>query len=103
MVKDPKNPSSLLMKRGLVLLRDLIRAFRKKWPEIVGKFYLHHGNAPPHTWIDIKTIQHPAYSSDLAPCDFWSFPTIKNELRGSRFDDIKDLPVVVRQCIRIIT
>jgi hypothetical protein len=23
------------------------------------------------------------FNSDLAPCDFWAFPTIKRELRGS--------------------
>jgi hypothetical protein len=24
-------------------------------------------------------------SSDLAPCDFWAFPTVKMELRGKKF------------------
>jgi hypothetical protein len=26
--------------------------------------------------------EHPPYSPDLAPCDFWAFPTMKRELRG---------------------
>jgi hypothetical protein len=25
------------------------------------------------------------FNSDLAPCDFWTFPTIKRELRGKKF------------------
>ncbi|WAQ98735.1 hypothetical protein MAR_023108 [Mya arenaria] len=47
--------------------------------------------------LDMHTIQHPPYSSDQAPCYFWNFPTIKNELRDSGFDDVKDLPVIVRR------
>lgn len=30
-------------------------------------------------------MSHPAYSPDLAPCDFYLFPKIKNQLRGKRF------------------
>jgi hypothetical protein len=26
--------------------------------------------------------EHPPYNSDLAPCDFWAFLTMKRELRG---------------------
>jgi hypothetical protein len=26
--------------------------------------------------------EHPSYGPELAPCDFWAFPTIKSELRG---------------------
>ena len=33
----------------------------------------------------VETIPHPPYSPDLAPCDFWMFPTLKKELRGRRF------------------
>jgi hypothetical protein len=25
------------------------------------------------------------FNSDLAPCDFWAFPTMKRELRGKKF------------------
>jgi hypothetical protein len=25
------------------------------------------------------------FNSDLAPCDFWAFPTMKGELRGKKF------------------
>jgi hypothetical protein len=30
------------------------------------------------------------YSPDLAPCDFWLFPKLKNALKGQRFADIPD-------------
>jgi hypothetical protein len=30
--------------------------------------------------IDGIPLEHPPYSTDLAPCDFWAFPTMKREL-----------------------
>ena len=32
--------------------------------------------------IDGTVLEHPSYSPDLAPCDFWAFPTLKRQLRG---------------------
>ena len=51
-------------------------------------------NAQPHiavvalaalTEIGGTALKHPPYSPDLAPCDFWAFPTLKRQLRGKRF------------------
>jgi hypothetical protein len=36
-------------------------------------------------WIGGTPLQHPPYSPDFAPCDFWVFPTIKRELPGKKF------------------
>jgi hypothetical protein len=36
-------------------------------------------------WIGGTPLEHPTYSPDLAPCDFWDFPTMKRELRGTKF------------------
>jgi hypothetical protein len=33
-------------------------------------------------WISGTPLEHPLYSPDLAPCDSWTFPTVKRELRG---------------------
>lgn len=50
---------------------------------------LHHDNARPHVAKVVKsyletngmrTIRHPPYSPDLAPCDFWLFDYIKRQL-----------------------
>jgi hypothetical protein len=30
-------------------------------------------------------LEHPSYSPDLAPYDFWAFTTMKRELRGKKF------------------
>jgi hypothetical protein len=39
----------------------------------------------------ITKMDHPSYSSDLAPCDFWLFPKLKNTLKGQRLADIPDI------------
>jgi transposase len=39
----------------------------------------------------ITKINHPPYSPDLSPCDFWLFPKLKNALKGQRFADIPDI------------
>jgi hypothetical protein len=36
-------------------------------------------------WIGGTPLEHPPYSLDLAPCDFWAFPTMKMELRDEKF------------------
>lgn len=58
----------------------------------VSNLVIHFDNARPHT-SDIVTsyiaekegvtrLEHPPYSPDLSPCDFWLFPTIKNRMKG---------------------
>ena len=37
--------------------------------------------------MGIKTVPHPPYSLDLAPCDFWMVPRLKEKFRGHRFED----------------
>jgi len=39
----------------------------------------------------ITVLEHPAYSLDLAPSDFFLLPKIKEILKGRQFDDIDDI------------
>ena len=39
--------------------------------------------------MGIKTVPQPPYSSDVAPCDFWLFPKLKEKLRGYRYETIE--------------
>ena len=75
------------------VLREFRKRFRWKRPALFrsGQWHFHQDNAPVHnsilvthylTKMDIKTIAHPPYSPDLAPCDFWLFP----KLRGCRYE-----------------
>jgi hypothetical protein len=36
-------------------------------------------------------MDHPPYSSDLALCDFWLSPKLKNDLKRQRSADIPDI------------
>jgi len=40
---------------------------------------------------EITVLEHPAYSPNLAPSDFFLFPKIKEILKGRHFDDIDDI------------
>ena len=57
-------------------------------------------NAPVHNSIlvtdylskmGIKTVPHPPYSPDLAPCDFSLFPKLKGNLRGCHYETIEEM------------
>ena len=39
----------------------------------------------------ITVLEHPVYSPDLAPNDFFLFPKLKEILKGRNFDDIDDI------------
>ena len=41
--------------------------------------------------MGIKTIPHLPYSPDLAPCDFWLFPKLKEQLRGCCYETIQEM------------
>jgi transposase len=39
----------------------------------------------------ITVLEHPPYSPDLAPNEFFVFPKIKEIFKGRHFDDINDI------------
>ena len=49
--------------------------------------------------MGIKTVPHPPYSPDLAPCDFWLFP----KLAGCRYDTIEEMKKAVTKVIDTFT
>ena len=72
---------------------------------------VHHGNAPAHNALSIRqflaerqitTLEHPPYSPDLAPCDFWLFPKVKSVLKGSHFEGVEDIQEHVTSPLRTI-
>ena len=78
-----------------VLKTHLHGAMGKKSTDLLKKqLFLLQDNAHPHiaavalaalAEIDGTALKHPPYSPDLAPCDFWAFPTLKRQLHGKRF------------------
>jgi len=80
--------------------RRLRENVRRKRPELwrSGDWFLLHDNAPAHTSLSVTrclaslgwtVVPHPPYSPDLAPCDFFLFPTIKKKLKGMRFATVE--------------
>lgn len=75
-------------------LRNEIREKRRgKLSKVV---LFHQDNAPAHKSsvamaaiedAGFELMEHPAYSPDLAPSDFYLFPRLKEHLRGQRFQD----------------
>ena len=53
--------------------------------------------------MGIKTVRHPPYSSDLAPCDFWLLPKLKEKLRGCRYETIEEMKEAVTKVIDSLT
>ena len=53
--------------------------------------------------MGIKTVPQPPYSPDLAPCDFWLFPKLKEKLRGCRYETIEEMKEAVTKVIDTLT
>ena len=49
--------------------------------------------------MGIKTVRHPPYSPDIAPCDFWLFP----KLTGCRYETIEENKEAVTKVIETLT
>ena len=49
--------------------------------------------------MGIKTVPHPPYRPDLAPCDFWLYP----KLRGCRYKTIEEMKEAVTKVIDTLT
>ena len=49
--------------------------------------------------MGIKTVPHPSYSPDLAPCDFWLF----SKRRGCRYETIEEMKEAVTKVIDMLT
>ncbi|KAJ7324456.1 hypothetical protein JRQ81_017476 [Phrynocephalus forsythii] len=47
--------------------------------------------------LGYELLQHPPYSPDLVPSDFFLFPEMKKPLHGQQFDDREDVIFKVEQ------
>ena len=84
------------------ILPRLVRSVRDKRRSLWEAYtwMLHYDNAFAHTALNIRqflaernitTLEHPPYSPDLAPCDFFLFPNIKSVLKGTHFSNIDSM------------
>ena len=50
----------------------------------------------------VKVLNHPPYSPDLSPCDFFSFPRLKKMLSGNKYTSRSSLGSAIYQCLQQI-
>ncbi len=83
------------------ILENLCQHLWSKYPAACS-FILHHNNAFPHTakttleylaGKKVKVLPHLPCSLDLAPCDFWLFLKLKEQLRNQMFSTNEDIPL----------
>ena len=83
------------------LLDRLNNEIKEKRPHLTKKkVLLHQDNARVHTCtvamakiesLRFELLEHPPYSPDLAPCDYFLFPNLKKWLGGKRFESNEDV------------
>jgi len=68
--------------------------------------FFHHENAPPYRaarvhqfFVDnnFEVVTHASYSPDVAPCNFWLFPILKDTLRVGIFSSRSALATTIFQ------
>lgn len=92
-------------------LKPLVKALNKQRPISSTKnVKFHHDNARAHIHSQVKTylesenfiiMEHPPYSPDLAPSDFWLFDYIKQRLSDAT--DAKSLNTQITRIVKCIT
>jgi histone-lysine N-methyltransferase SETMAR len=92
------------------ILKTLKKRFRRVRPhKDVTKVLLHHDNARPHTSLNNReavtklqwtVLHHPTYSSELAPSDYLLFSSLKDVIRGKKFEDDEEFISEVKRWLR---
>jgi len=87
-------------------MERLLNTIRRVRPGVCesGDWFLLHDNAPSHNTTIVKqflaqrkvtVFDHPPYSPDLSPADYFLFPKVKSHLKGGLFDSISDIQKAV--------
>ena len=94
------------------VLTQLVDFYQKHRPRTsVRGIKLLHDNAAAHKSATVQeylkesgldVLDHPPYSPDLSPCDFWLFPRLKEMLARHCFESRCVLGSVVYQCLQHI-
>jgi len=95
------------------VLTKLREHVRRKRPELWRNgWILHQDNAPAHKALSVKqflanknitVFEHPPYSPDLAPCDFYLFPKIKSALNGTHFVLVEHVKAKTAEILNSLT
>jgi len=97
----------------LEVLERLCEKVRRKRPKLFdnNSWILDHYNAPAHAVLSvmeflatkqITVLEHPTYSPDLAPSDFFLFLKIKEILKGRHFDAVDHIRSNITAAVKVI-
>jgi len=53
-------------------------------------------------WKQVCVLNHPPYSPDLSPCNYFLFPKLKLPLKGCLFEDVQDIQGTVTSSLQAI-
>jgi len=90
----------------LVKLKKNLHSMRRS--KSMKKVYLHLDNAKVHTSratvakaeeLGFKIMEHPSYSPDIAPSDFFLFGYIKEKLKNKNFETVDELMQEIYQIL----
>ena len=91
-----------------VIYTDQFTCYNKKRPsKRWSGDHLLHDNASSHKCEvvksflasgQVKVLNHPPYSPDLNPCDFFLFPRLKKMLSGIKYTSRSSLGSAIHQC-----
>ena len=94
-----------------VIYTDQITCYNKKRPSKGWSgVHLLHDNTSSHKCVvisflasdKVKVLNHPPYSPDLSPCDFFLFPRLKKMLSGNKYKSRSSLGSAIYQCLQQI-
>ena len=96
-----------------VIYNDQLTCYNKKQPSKGWSgVHLLHDNASSHKWEVVMSflasekvkflLNHPPYSPDLSPCDFFLFPRLKKMLSGNKYTSRSSLGSAIYQCLQQI-
>jgi len=95
---EGKTVNAAFYVEGLKRLRDRVHHVRPElWEE--RRWILHQDNAPAHSALivheflarnSITVLEHPPYSPNLAPCDFFLVPQMQIGAAGAAFGGCDD-------------
>ena len=101
-VREGETINAVYYKGGMERLLNRIRRVRPSMCESGDWFLLH--NTPSHNATIVKqflaqrkvsVLDHPSYSPDLEPADYFLFQKVKSHLKGHLFDSISDIQKAV--------
>ena len=94
------------------VLKKVKEFYNKKWPsKRWSGVHLLHDNASSHkcevvkpflSSEKVKVLNHPPYSPDLSPCDFFLLPRLNKMLSGNKYTSRSSLGSTIYQCLQQI-